>query len=281
MEKVLLTPTEKRFLTPKEICDFTEEVGINKANNKAINTLLLSILAGIFISIGAFSATVASHGIKNYGLSKLVSGIVFPVGLMLVLVCGAELFTGNNLLSVAYAEKKITFTKLMRNWVLVYIGNFIGAFIFALLIYYSGAIKTNEGLVALAALKTASAKEGLNITEAFLSGILCNIVVCASVWGSFAARDVVSKIFMAFFPIMAFVISGFEHCVANMYYLTIAQLIKKNAKFVDFSKISSEKLELINMGNLFKNLSAVTLGNIIGGAIFIGIFYWIIFKKKK
>lgn len=272
---------EKLLLTPGEVCDYTIEVGVKKAKGRKLNMFLLGIMAGVFISIGAFSSTVASHSIKNFGVSKLVAGFVFPVGLILVLICGAELFTGNNLLSIAYLEKRITFKDFISNWILVFIGNFVGAILFALLIYHSGAIKANGGMVAAYALKTTYVKESLSIKEALLSGILCNIIVCSSVWGSYASKDITGKVFMAFFPIMAFVISGFEHCVANMYYLSLGHLCKGNLNLTSVSTLSKENLSMINGLNLFKNISIVTLGNIIGGAIFIGITYWFIYKRNK
>lgn len=270
---------EKKMLSPEEVCSYVEEVGIKKANNKVIQTLTLGFLAGIFIALGGFAAAVASHGISDPGLQKLVAGTVFPVGLIFVLVCGAELFTGNSLLSVAWAEKRISTGQVLKNWTLVWIGNFIGAIFTALLIYFAGLLST--GTVGGYVIKVAATKATIGFGQGVASGILCNIVVCLSVWGAYAAKDVIGKVFMCFFPIMAFIISGFEHCVANMYYLTIGMLAKLNPAFIEASHVSADKIDKLNIGGMLKNLIPVTIGNIIGGAICIGLVYWFIYKKCK
>lgn len=270
---------EKRMLSPEEVCSYVEEVGVKKANNKAIQTLTLGFLAGIFIALGGFAAAVASHGISDPGIQKLVAGTVFPIGLIFVLVCGAELFTGNSLLSVAWAEKRISTGKLLKNWILVWIGNLAGAVVTALLIYFAGLLST--GTVGGYIIKVAATKTTINFGQGIASGILCNIIVCLSVWGAYAAKDVVGKVFMCFFPIMAFIISGFEHCVANMYYITIGMLAKLNPAFIEASHVSADRIEKINLGGMFQNLIPVTIGNVIGGALCIGLVYWFVYKKCK
>lgn len=272
---------EKSMLSPKEICEYVESVGKQKANNKFIQTIILGILAGAFIAIGGFSAAMASHSIENVGLAKLVAGIIFPVGLMLVLICGAELFTGNCLLTVAYVQRKITLKKMLKNWVVVYFSNLVGAFIIVVLIYYSGLLSTNGGKLGGYAIKVAANKCGLTFTQAFTSGILCNFVVSLAVWGSYAAKDIVGKVFISFFPIMAFVIAGFEHSVANMYYLLLGVFAKVNPAYIEMSHQTAEKVANVNIIHIVKNLIPATLGNIVGGGIFVGLAYWLIYAKAS
>lgn len=270
---------EKRMLTPAETCDAVINAGITKTNLSSLQMILLGILAGMFIAIGGFVSTAASHSIQNFGMSKFVTGALFPVGLMLVIICGAELFTGNNLISVALFEGKVTMGKMLKNWILVYIGNFIGSFVFAYLVFGAGLLGLNSGNIGAAVLKTASYKGGLTFANSFTGGILCNILVCLAVWGAFASKDIVSKIFIIWFPIMAFVTSGFEHSVANMYYFSIGILAKSNDAFVKVSGLSSEKLANISWSSAFiNNLIPVTLGNIVGGVVFVGLVYWIVYK---
>ncbi len=270
---------DKQMLSPKEICTYVESIGVQKANNKFIQTLILGVLAGAFVAIGGFSAATASHSIENIGVAKLASSVVFPVGLMFVLICGAELFTGNCLLTIAYAEKKITLKKMLRNWTIVYFANFLGALIIVVLIYYSGLLSTNGGKLGGYAIKVAAYKSGLTFTEVFTSGILCNLVVSLAVWGSYAAKDVIGKVVISFFPIMAFVIAGFEHSVANMYYLLLGLFAKTNPLYVEMSHQTAEKVANINFIHVVQNLIPATLGNIVGGGVFVGIAYWLVYKK--
>lgn len=268
---------DKKMLTPPEITNYVEEVGIKKANNKTAQTLLLAILAGMFIAMGAYGASMASHSItNNVGVQKVVAGVVFPVGLLFVLICGAELFTGNALLSIAWAEKKITLGQMFKNWTLVFIGNFIGSIIIAALIFYAGLLST--GTLGGYAIKVAATKASISFGPALASGILCNIIVCFCVWGTYAAKDVTGKVLMGFVPIFVFVISGYEHVVANMYYFTIGLLAKTNAAFIEASHVTPEKLSHLTVGGIFNNLIPVTIGNIIGGAVFVGLAYWAIYK---
>lgn len=268
---------DKKMLSPEEITTYVEEVGVKKANNKCVQTLLLGILAGVFIALGAYASSVASHGVSDPGLQKVVAGTVFPIGLILVLICGSELFTGNALLSIAWAEKKITTGQMLRNWTIVWVGNFIGAVLVAILVFSAGLLTT--GTVGGYAVKIAATKASIGFGPALASGILCNIIVCLSVWGTYASKDVMGKIFMGFFPIFAFVIAGFEHCVANMYYFSIGLLAKMNPAFVEASHVSAEKLDNLTVGGIFNNLIPVTIGNVIGGAVCVGLVYWFIYRK--
>lgn len=270
---------EKLMLSPLEITEYVEEMGVKKAKNRTSQTLLLGMLAGIFIALGAYGSAVASHSITNFGLQKVIAGIVFPVGLLFVLICGSELFTGNCLLSVAVAQKRISISDMIRNLSLVYIGNFIGAAIIAGLVYGAGLLELNGGAVGGYAIKVAATKANLTLSQGFFSGILCNIIVCLSVWGTYAAKEVPGKVLMGFIPIFVFVIAGFEHCVANMYYFSIGLLAKGNALFVKSSHITAEKLSNLTIKGAAHNLLPVTLGNMLGGAIMVGMTYWLIYKK--
>jgi formate/nitrite transporter len=267
---------DKKMLTPAEITDYVEKVGIEKANNNWMKTLLLAILAGMFIAMGAYGSTMASHSVTNVGLQKAVAGLVFPVGLLFVLICGAELFTGNALLSIAWAEKKITAWQMVRNWIIVFVGNFIGSIIIAALVYYSGFLSV--GTLGGYAVKVAATKASLSFGPALASGILCNIMVCLSVWGSYAAKDITGKVMMGFIPIFVFVISGYEHVVANMYYFTIGLLAKTNEAFIEASHVAPEKLSHLTVGGIFNNILPVAIGNITGGALFVGLAYWAIYR---
>lgn len=270
---------EKRMLTPAEVCDATVNVGIAKTSLGSLQMLLLGIFAGAFIAFGGFSSTMASHSIENFGLAKLVTGAVFPVGLMLVVVCGAELFTGNNLISVALFDKKVTINKMLKNWGIVYIGNFIGSVLVAYLVFESGLFGLNAGKVGAAAIKTAAYKGGLTFGNGIASGILCNILVCLAVWASFAAKDIASKVAIIWFPIMAFVASGFEHSIANMYYFAAGILAKSNEGFAAASGLAPEKLASVNWATAFmNNLIPVTIGNIIGGVVVVSLVYWTVYK---
>lgn len=267
----------KVMLSPDEIATYVEEVGHKKANNKVKQTFILGICAGVFISLGAHAATIASHGVSNPGLQKVIAGIVFPIGLIFVLLCGAELVTGNALLSVACAQKKITVKQMFKNWIIVWCGNFIGAILVAILVFASGLLST--GTVGSYLVAVATNKANIGFGQALSSGILCNIIVCCCVWGTYAAKDVSGKVLFGFFGVFAFVISGFEHCVANMYYFSIGLLAKTNLAFVEAANVSADKLSNLNLEGVFSNLIPVTIGNIIGGAVIVGLTYWYVLKK--
>lgn len=273
---------KNEILKPYEICDEAISAGIKKANYSFIQVVILGILAGAFIGIGAFGAAIVSHNVADVGVSKLIAGAVFPVGLMLVLICGAELFTGNCLMVVALAEKKISFKAMMRNWIIVYLTNFIGAFALAFLIFNTGLLHTNTDKLGGYAIKVASNKASITFIKSFCSGILCNFIVCLAVWGAYATKDMAGKIIIIFFPIMVFVIAGFEHSVANMYYFSIGMLAKTDVLFVETSHLTPDKIAALNLHNIvFNNLIGSTLGNIVGGSIFVGLAYWVVFKKKN
>jgi formate transporter len=206
------------------------------------------------------------------GLTKLVSGGLFSVGLMLVVIAGAELFTGNNLMVSSVMSKEITFAKMMERWGLVYLANFIGALFVGMLFYYSGLWKTNDGALGAAAVKVAYSKVHLTFSEALWRGIGCNWLVCLAVWMALAARQTIGKIFAIFFPIMAFVAMSFEHCVANMYFIPTGIVFAQKLALPLAAGVDASILTWTNF--LWSNLLPVTIGNIIGGSVFVGMSYW-------
>jgi formate/nitrite transporter len=253
-----------------------EETGVVKTNYGPRKLLVLGVLAGAFIALGAiFATTVATGGSAlPYGVAKLLTGLVFSLGLILVIVGGAELFTGNNLIVMAWASKKITTQKLLRNWFFVYIGNFIGSVGTAGLLFFSGQYKFGGGAVGLTALNIANAKTSLDFVEALVLGILCNTLVCLAVWLVMSARTTTDKILAIIFPITAFVAAGFEHSIANMYFIPTGLFLA--------GKLPGGGDPELSWGNFFLgNLLPVTLGNIIGGVVFVGFAYWFIHLRGQ
>ena len=276
---------EKMFLNPAEIAQAFIETGRKKANLSACKMLLLGILAGAFIAFASEGSNVAIHTIDSLGLAKALAGALFSTGLMLVIIAGAELFTGNNLIVIACAEREAPWKRLLKNWLFVYIGNFIGSFIVAFFIYQSGQFNYSNGLLGAFTIKTAAYKTGLSFKNAFFMGIMCNWLVCLAVWMAASARDIAGKILAIYFPIWLFITSGFEHSVANMYYIPAGLLAKTNETWLNKAieiGVTPDKLNLLTWsGMLTNNLIPVTLGNIVGGALFVGIFYWFIYLYKE
>ncbi len=255
---------EKRFLAPKEIANAMINVGVGKANLKTSAMVYLGILAGMYIGFGGLANTIISQtlGAIDPGLAKFAGAAVFPVGLMLVVIAGAELFTGNNLMTLAVMNKKITLSQMFRNWGIVWVSNLIGSVLLALIVFYGGVLDGDAGTKAIA---IAESKASLDVMVLILRGILCNILVVLAVWMATSAQDIISKIFACWFPIMLFVLCGFEHSVANMYFIPMGMLL--GAK--------------VSMGALIKNLVFVTIGNILGGAIIIPFLYKNAYLKEE
>lgn len=266
------------FLSPKETAEAFDGVSVGKATNTSGNLFILAILAGVFIAFGGFAGQTISHSIENPGLAKFASGAVFPVGLMLVVIAGAELFTGNNLIIIGYMDKKIALSQLLRNWIIVYVGNFIGSIFLAFMVSKSGLFSANGGLLGATVIKAAIGKVSLPFEQAIVRGVLCNILVVLAVWMAIAAKDISSKILAIWFPIMTFVMSGFEHSIANMYFIPAGIFAKSNTAYLEAGQITAQSLSKLNTGGLFANLIPVTLGNIIGGAIIIGLSYWYVYR---
>jgi formate/nitrite transporter len=243
---------------------------------------ILGIFAGVYIGFGAQLAIMVTHdmaGFLGVGMAKLIGGAVFSVGLMLVVIAGAELFTGNNLIALSVLGGKAKVGGLLRNWTIVYFANFAGSLLLVLLMYWSGLWKTNGGLVGAKALSIANAKVNLTFLQAFARGILCNWLVCLAVWMATSARTVVGKIWAIFFPIMAFVASGFEHSVANMFFIPMGLVLKGQTAVVTAAGLT-DKLSHLTIGGFVMNLIPVTLGNIVGGAFFVATLYWMVYVRK-
>ena len=285
-------------ILPPGMATKAEDLGVKKVNLKAFNMFLLAILAGAFIGIGAiFATTVAAGGIAikdatgaaafstglPYGVTRLLVGLVFTVGLILVVVGGAELFTGNNLIIMAFASKKVTVMQLLRNWVIVYGGNFVGSILTAYIVFLGKQYTFGNGAIGAAALNIANAKVNLTFIQAVALGIMCNALVCMAVWMCYSARTTTDKILAIIPPIACFVAAGFEHSVANTYFIPAGLFIKDfgEAKFFEMIGKTAADFPNLTWGNFFlANLVPVTLGNIIGGAIMVGVVYWLIYLRK-
>jgi len=248
-------------------------------------TLGKSFFAGLMIGLGAAGSSVAAHNIGNVGIARLTAAVVFPVGLMMVILMGAELFTGDCLLSIGLPEKDISFFDFIRTLVLVYLGNLLGGVVLSGLVVLSGQLDYSSGLLGAYTIKVALGKVGLSPVKAISSGILCNILVCGAVIMAICAKDITGKLLVSFFVIMLFVTAGYEHCVANMYYITAGLMAKMNPNYVAVAieeyGLQFEQIELLNIKNMIiNNLLPVTIGNIIGGSCFVGLpFYY--FNKSK
>lgn len=274
---------EKSFLSPAEISENFIETGRRKADLPVHKLIILGILAGAFIAFAAEGSNMAIYTISSPGIGKTIAGALFSTGLMMVIIAGAELFTGNSLIIITYLEHKTNFYNVLKNWFLVYISNFIGALIIVFLILQSGQFNFSNGLLGGFTIKTAVYKTGLTFGNAFFMGLLCNWLVCIAVWMAAAAKDITGKLLAIFFPIWLFVTSGFEHSIANMYYIPAGILAKANPIYVQAAVslgVKSEKIDALNWSSfLTKNLLPVTLGNIIGGTIFVGMVYWFIYLQ--
>jgi formate transporter FocA len=272
-------------LIPAEMAAKAEQIGVKKAHLNPVSMFVLAVLAGAFIALGAIFSTTVVAGAGDalpYGVTRLLAGVVFSLGLILVIVGGAELFTGNNLIVMAWASRKVSTSLLVQNWIVVYLGNFVGALGTAALVYASGQYTFGKGAVGAAALATGDFKAGLGFGQALALGILCNALVCLAVWLTFSARTTTDRILAIVPPIAAFVAAGFEHSIANMYFVPIALFVKAGAPAsfwtnigrtaADFPHLTWEKF-------LLNNLLPVTLGNIVGGALLVGVVYWFVYRR--
>lgn len=273
------------FLSSKEIVEQYINVSIAKSKLSNLNIFGKSIFAGMMIAMGAACSSVAAHAIENVGVARIVAGCVFPVGLMMVIVMGAELFTGDCLMAMPIYDKKLSLFSFIRILVLVYMGNFVGSILTAVLVYYSGQFDYSLGRLGAYTIKVAMGKVAMTPVQAITSGILCNILVCAAVLMAMGAKDITGKLLVSFFVIMPFVTGGFEHCVANMYYISAGILAKYNVAYV---QAAGEIYNLTEFGNLgikgfaINNLLPVTIGNIIGGTLCVGVpMYYLNYKTSK
>ena len=267
--------------SPAEIAENYVSIGKKKVNLAIDKMFLLAILAGAFVALGGVGSSTAAVGVTS-SIGKLISGCIFPGGLTLVLLAGSELFTGNCLLSIPLLEKEITVKNLLKNWGIVYLGNFVGGMLVAIGLVYSGQYNMFDGQMAVSVFSTAAAKCTLSFSDAFIRGIFCNVLVCLAVWVAFSAKKSAGKIISLFFPILIFVVCGFEHCVANMYYISAGLFGKNIPSYVAAAESANINLDVITWKNfLVTNLVPVTLGNIVGGAVCVGAVYWYIYLRKK
>jgi len=261
---------------PQTIAEtIARSVGVKKTTSPWISVVVLGILAGAYIGFGGLLSTTVTFDMAKYfsiGFTKLVGGSVFSVGLMLVVIAGAELFTGNNLMITSTLSKEIRFGTMINRWIVVYITNFVGSIILAFLFFFSGLWKTGGGELGAVAVKIAYNKINIGFVEGLVRAIGCNWLVCLAVWMALASRQTVGKIFAIFFPIMAFVAIGFEHCVANMYFIPAGIFLHT---WAGISPSVGENINILSWGNFFvRNLIPVTIGNLIGGGLFVGMSYW-------
>lgn len=269
--------------SPAEIADRVEKVGVAKANLDAFTTIVLAVLAGAFIGMGAELATLAgTDSGLGFGPNKLLMGAAFSLGLILVVVAGAELFTGNNLIVMAWASRHISTGQLLRNWVLVLNGNLIGSLATAAFVYLTQIWTMDGHKVGATALLIANSKVGLPFMVALTRGILCNTLVCLAVWLCFGARSVVDKILAIVFPITAFVASGFEHSIANMYFIPLGLMLKGDSSVLEAAgKTAADMTNLTVWGFFVRNLIPVTIGNIIGGGVMVAAVYWFAYLRRS
>ena len=273
MEPANIPPLGIDHYSPAEIADRVEAAGVTKARLPFLKLFVLGLLAGAFIGLGAMYYTIvaADHALP-FAVGRILGGLVFSLGLVLVVVAGAELFTGNNLIVMAWADGKVSTLEVLRNWSIVYVANGIGAAGLAWRVWMSGHPSLGKGAIAAQTIAIAAAKTALPFGEAFFRGVMCNVLVCMAVWLAMAARSVTDKILAVVFPISAFVAAGFEHSIANFYFIPLAMLLAASGQPVPVGAA-------IDLAGMAANLVPVTLGNLAGGAILVAGVYWIVWRK--
>ncbi len=268
---------------PADMAERAENVGVKKANLDFWSMFALAILAGAFIGMGAeFCTLVMTKSGLSFGMNRLLGGLVFSLGLILVVVAGAELFTGNNLIVMAWVTGKVTLGQLMRNWIIVYFGNLVGSLITVMLMYFTYQWAFEGYSVGATALNIANAKVNLTFAQALARGIMCNALVCLAVWLCLSARSVVDKIFAIVFPITAFVASGFEHSIANMYFIPLGIFLAGEPEVLKAAgKTAADLVNLNWQGFFITNLLPVTIGNIFGGGFMVAAVYWFSYRRLR
>lgn len=284
-------------ILPAAMAARAEEAGIKRAMMDPVTVFVLSVMAGAFIAFGAILATTVSAGHITispdtggvisaslpYGLMRLVTGLVFSLGLIMVVVGGAELFTGNNMIVMAWANRKVTTGALLNNWLIAFVGNALGTLAMAVMAFVSTQYTFGNGAVGLAALATANSKAALAFFPALVLGLLCNALVCLAVWMCYSARTTIDRIVTIVPPITAFVASGFEHSIANIYFIPVGLLIKAGAPESFWASIGKTPADFpaLTWEGFFNNLIPVTIGNIIGGSVFVAAVYWFVYLRRK
>ena len=263
------------------------EAGVARAKKNAADLFILSLLAGAYLSLAGAASTMAAHNLlaspDTFGYGRLVAAMIFPCGLVIVAIAGAELFTGNTMMLLPLAQRRISLFAMMRNWGIVYTGNLVGAVAMALLVCLSGQLSLPPSdLLGGITVTLAAIKCNFTFLQAFLLGICCNWLVCLAIWMSIAAKDLAGKVLVIFFPICAFVTAGFEHSIANMFFIPVGLFAAQfHPEFLSAAKVSPEVLAMLTWQNFFlKNLLPVTLGNIVGGGIFVALTYGYVHRKS-
>jgi len=276
---------DKIFNSPEEVIEANICGGEKKVSLPLLKMILLGIMAGAFIALGAATSSTAAHAVTNVGLSRFVAGAIFPVGLMLITFIGGELFTGNCLTSMGAMDHRFSWGKVVRDLCIIWLSNLVGALIIVALTYFSGNLDYSAGLLGAYSIKVALGKATITPIKGIASGILCNILVCAAILMGAAAKDISGKIWAIFFPIMAFVVGGFEHCVANMFYIPMGMVAATNdtyvAKAAEAYGITADQLANLSVAGFFANQIPVTMGNILGGMIFVGLPCYLAHCKKN
>lgn len=266
--------------SPGEIADLVATRGVAKAAAPAVTVFVLALVAGAFIALGAvLSITVATGSSFGFGPTRWLAGIAFSLGLILVIVAGAELFTGNNLIVMSVVSGSVPVGHLLRNWAIVYVGNAIGALSVVAIATVAEWWRLGDAAVGMTALSTAATKTGLSFPAVFARGILANALVCLAVWLATGGRSVVDKIAAIVFPVSAFVAAGFEHSIANMFFIPMGLVLRQNDGVVAAAGLPARELQTLDIGGLLTNLSASTLGNVIGGSALVGLVYWFVYLR--
>lgn len=267
---------------PPEVAHQAEAVGVTKGTRDTLSTVLLGILAGVFIGLGAmFCTLVTTDAGLGFGLTKLLGGVAFCLGLILVVVAGAELFTGNCLIIMSWMSGRTSLVQLLRNWGLVYFANLLGGLSIAGLMFYTYQWMFNDYGVGAHALLIANAKVNYGFCSALARGIMCNVLVCLAIWLCFSARTVTGKILSILFPITAFVAAGFEHSIANMYFIPMGILLASQPAILEAAGVTANGIANLSWLGFVGNLVPVTIGNIIGGGIFVGAVYWLVYLRRE
>jgi formate/nitrite transporter len=269
--------------TPAEIARMVETKGVVKASGALFPTFVLGVLAGAFIAFGAVLSTIVGTGSElGVGPTRWLAGLAFSLGLILVVIAGAELFTGNNLVVMSLVDGHISLAQLLRNWLIVFAGNFVGAVSVVVMVWLGDGWQLAGDEVGVSALSIAATKTSLSFEVVLVRGILCNVLVCLAVWLAMAGKTLVDKVFAIIFPIAAFVAAGFEHSIANMYFIPQGMLLKDEADVAARAQeagISPEQLASLDVSGLLNNLAAATIGNVIGGGLLVGLVYWFVYLR--
>ena len=271
---------------PKDIARIVENIGVAKANLDFWSMFVLAILGGVFVALGSELFIFVIHDSKfSFGITNFLGGLAYSLGTILIVIAGAELFNSNNLIVMAYMDRKISLTKLLRNWCIVFLGNFLGAISVVIWVYFAKYWSFNESLVGAKALLIAHDKVTHTFLQAFAQGVICNALVCLAVWLCYGGHSVTDKILSVILPTTAFVTLGYEHTVANMYFIPLGLILKNHPEVIQAAgRITEGVVEVAQLtlkNYLFRNMFPVTLGNIFGGSVLVGVVYWFIYLRKK